>query len=74
VRRIGQATAAAHPEGHLLLIADNAGPTSRPLPPGKLGAASRGGLFTYLPYGVGLAVFAALYLTYSRRRRRARKS
>jgi len=74
VRRIGQATTAAHPEGHLLLVADSSGPTPRPLPPGTLGAASRGGLFTYLPYGVGLVLAAALYLLYSRRRlpRRAR--
>jgi hypothetical protein len=69
VRHIGQATTGAHPEGHLLLVADRAGPTPRPLPPGKLGAASRGGLFTYLPYAVGLVVAAALYLVYSRRRR-----
>jgi hypothetical protein len=69
VHRLGQATAAAHPEGHLLLVAESAGPTPRPLPPGKLGAASRGGLFTYLPYAVGLIVAAALYLLYSRRRR-----
>jgi hypothetical protein len=72
VRRIGQATTAAHPEGHLHLVADRAGPSPRQLPPGKLGAASRGGLFTYLPYAVGLVVAAALYLFYSRRRRRSR--
>jgi len=43
----------------------------RALPEGKLGTAGRGGLFTYLPYGVGLVAAAALYL-YSRRRRRSR--
>jgi hypothetical protein len=69
VRRLGEATAAAHPEGHLLLVATNPGPTPRPLPEGKFGAASRGVLFTSLPYAVGLVVAAALYLLYSRRRR-----
>jgi len=71
VRRLGQATAAAHIEGHLLLVADHPTPAPRPLPEGKLGTAGRGGLFTYLPYGVGLVAAAALYL-YSRRRRRSR--
>jgi len=69
VRRLGQASPAAHIEGHLLLVADNPGPSPRPLPPGKLGAAGRGAIFTYLPYAVGLVVAAALYLLYSRRRR-----
>jgi len=71
VRRLGHATAGAHVEGHLLLVADVPGPRPRPLPAGKLGVASRGGLATYLPYAVGLVVAAALYL-YSRRRRPAR--
>jgi hypothetical protein len=69
VRRLGQATAAAHGEGHLLLVAENPGPSPKPLPPGKLGAASRGGLFTYLPYAVGLLAVAVLYI-FTRRRRR----
>jgi hypothetical protein len=71
VRRLGQATAAAHVEGHLLVVADHPAAAPRPLPEGKLGTASRGGIFTYLPYGVGLVVAAALYL-FSRRRRRSR--
>jgi hypothetical protein len=72
VRRLGHATAGAHVEGHLLIVADVPGPSPRPLPAGRLGAASRGGLATYLPYAVGLVVAAALYLLYSRRRRPAR--
>ncbi len=71
VRRLGQATTAAHVEGHLLIVADNPGPAPRPLPEGQLGVASRGGLFTYLPYGVGLVLVAAIYL-YTRRRRPSR--
>jgi hypothetical protein len=71
VRRLGQASAAAHVEGHLLLVADHPGPSPRPLPQGKLGAAGRGGISTYLPYAIGLLGIAALYL-YTRRRRRRR--
>lgn len=71
VRSLGQATSAAHIEGHLLAVADNPGSAPPPLPPGKLGSAAQGGLFTYLPYGVGLIIFAAIYL-YSRRRRPSR--
>jgi hypothetical protein len=73
VQRIGQATAAAHPEGHLLLVADNAAPTPQPLPPGKLGAAGRGGLLTNLPYAIGVIALAALFLLYRQRRLRSRR-
>ena len=70
VVHIGQATAPAHPEGHLLLVADNTAPTPPPLAPGRLGAASRGGLLSYLPYLLGVVGLAALYILFSRRRRR----
>jgi hypothetical protein len=73
VQRIGKATAAAHPEGHLLVVADNAAPTPQPLPPGKLGAASRGGLLTNLLYAIGVVALAALFLLYRQRRLRSRR-
>jgi hypothetical protein len=68
VRRIGQATNAAHIEGHLLLVATKPAAAPKPLPQGKLGAAGRAGLFTYLPYGVGLVILLGLYLYFWRRR------
>ena len=71
VRRLGQASAGAHPEGHLLLVADHPGPVPRQLPEGKLGSVAGRGPLTYLPYGVGLVVVAAVYL-YTRRRRPSR--
>jgi hypothetical protein len=73
VRRLGQSTTAAHIEGHLLLVADNPGPSPRPLPQGKLGAASRGGLYVYLPYALGIIVLGALYLRYRRQQSRRRR-
>jgi hypothetical protein len=72
VRVLGQAATAAHVEGHLLLVAANPGPAPSPLPQGKLGVAGRGGVFTYLPYAVGLLAAAGLYL-YSRRRWRGKR-
>ena len=71
LRHLGQATSAAHIEGHLLAVADNPGAAPPPLPAGKLGSTGQRGIFTYLPYGVGLVIFAAIYL-YSRRRRPSR--
>jgi hypothetical protein len=70
VATIIQATAGARVEGHLLLAADHPGPQARPLPPGHLGAASRGGLSTALPYAVGIVLLTGLFLLYRRRQRR----
>ncbi|HEY8681224.1 MAG TPA: hypothetical protein VIN01_09250 [Candidatus Dormibacteraeota bacterium] len=70
VRRLGQATAAAHGEGHLLVVANQPGAPPPPMAEGKLGAASGSGNLAYLPYGAAIVVLAGLYLLYSRRRRR----
>jgi hypothetical protein len=70
-RRIGQATDAAHVEGHLLIVAAHPAPTPRPLPAGHLGVAGAGGLAFFLPYAVGVVLLAALYLLYRRQARRA---
>jgi hypothetical protein len=71
-RHLGQATAAAHAEGHLLVVANQPGASPPPLAEGKLGAASGGGNLAYVPYAAGLVLLAGLYLLYSRRRRRSR--
>jgi hypothetical protein len=70
VRRLGQATAAAHPEGHLLVVANRPGAPPPQLAEGKLGAASASANLTYLPYAAGIVLLAGVYLLYSRRRRR----
>jgi hypothetical protein len=70
VRVVGQATTAAHIEGHLLAVADHPSPSPKPLPAGNLGAAARGGLFVYLPYAAGILVLGGLFALYWFRRRR----
>jgi hypothetical protein len=74
VTPVAAATAGAHAEGHLLVIAYHPGPSPQPLPAGKLGAAARSGLLFYLPYAAGVLVLGGLFLFYwlrrpSRRRR-----
>ena len=69
-RRIAQALAAAHVEGHLVLIATHPGPTAPPLPAGRIGSAGQGGAPFFLAYAVGIVVLAALYLLYRRQSRR----
>ncbi|MDQ6917897.1 MAG: hypothetical protein M3Z98_00930 [Candidatus Dormibacteraeota bacterium] len=69
VRHLGQATAGAHGEGHLLLVADNPTPSPQRLPQGKLGAAREAGLLSYLPFVAGLVLVTAILLYLGRRRR-----
>lgn len=69
-RRIGQASDAAHVEGHLVLVATHPGPTAPPLPAGRIGTAGQGGVPFFLAYAVGIVVLAALYLLYRRQSRR----
>jgi hypothetical protein len=69
-RLVGTASALAHVEGHLVLVADHPAATPRPLPAGRIGAASRGGGYVFVPYAVGVVILAALYLVYRRQTRR----
>jgi len=66
-KQIGQASGAAHVEGHLVLLATHPGASPRPLPAARLGGA--GGI-QFLPYAVGVVIIAALYLLYRRQTRR----
>ncbi|GAC1655904.1 MAG: hypothetical protein NVS9B1_10070 [Candidatus Dormibacteraceae bacterium] len=68
VVRLGQASAAAHVEGHLLLVASNPGPSPSPLPPGRLGGAGNRGPLGYLPFAAVIVVLGGLTLLYYRRR------